>query len=132
MGQGVLLRMHAKRGKESVVEGLLASALATLNEEHGTIASFAVRFGRREFGIFKVFQDDESREAHLAGPAAALQARTGELFETTPEIRKFDILAEKLPVTSTTSDTKAVLLTFKPKAGREHEVEDFLHYAKQL
>lgn len=132
MGQGVLLRMHAKRGKEGAVEGLLASALATLNEEHGTIASFAVRFGRREFGIFKVFPDDESREAHLAGPAAALQARTDELFETTPEIRKFAVLAEKLPVITTTSDTKAVLLTFKPKAGHEHEVEDFLHYAKQL
>lgn len=39
MGQGVLLRMHAKRGKEGAVEGLLASALATLNEEHGTIST---------------------------------------------------------------------------------------------
>lgn len=132
MSQGLLVRMHAKRGKESDVEALLQSALATLNEQDSTTASFAVRFGGREYGIFKVFPDDGARDAHLAGPAAALQARTGELFEAPPAIKKFEILAEKLPVVSTDSDTKAVLLTFKPKAGHEHEVEDFLHYAKEL
>jgi quinol monooxygenase YgiN len=132
MDQGLLVRMHAKRGKESAVEALLQSALATLNEAETTVASFVVRFGRREYGIFKVFRDDDAREAHLRGPAAALQARTAELFETAPALRKFEVLAEKLPVVSTNSDTKAVLLTFKPRAGHEQEVEDFLHYAKEL
>lgn len=129
--RGLLVRMQTKRGKDEAVEALLHPTPS--NGEHpDTKAWFAVRFGRRDYGIFEVFPDDAAREAYLSGPFTALQARADELLDTPPTIRKFEILAEKLPVVSTTSDTKAVMLTFKAKAGRENDAEVFLRYAKEL
>jgi quinol monooxygenase YgiN len=133
MSSGLLVRMHAKNGKEAAVEDFLHSALPLVQDEPSTTAWFAVRFGRGEYGIFDVFPDDAARDAHLAGPVAAeLKRRAGDLFDAPPRIQKLEVLADKIPVVSPLPDTKGLLLTFKAKAGREQEVEEFLHLAREL
>jgi quinol monooxygenase YgiN len=131
--RGLLVRMHAKHGKDRAVEELLYSALPLVQGEPETTAWFAVRFGRNDYGIFNVFPDDAAREAHLSGPAVTeLQRRTAELLEGAPQIQKLEVLADKLPVVSTETDTKGLFLTFKAKPGHAQEVEKFLFEAKEL
>lgn len=130
--RGLLVRMHARHSKERDVEELLRSALPLIVDEAQTTAWFAVRFGRGEYGIFDVFPDDAARDAHLSGSVrAALDERSNELFEWTPRIEKVDVLADKLPVTSSIPDTRGLLLTFKVKPGHEPEMEDFIRFANE-
>jgi quinol monooxygenase YgiN len=131
--RGVLVRMHAKQGKEAAVQDFLHSTLPLVQEEPSTVAWFAVRFGRSDYGIFGVFPDDTARDAHLAGPVtAALKQRAGDLFDGEPRIQKFEVLADKLPVVSTFPDTKGLLLTFKAKPNHERDVEQFFRYAHDV
>jgi quinol monooxygenase YgiN len=47
--------------------------------------------------IFDAFHDEAGRQAHLGGPiAAALMAHAAELLAAPPQIRKADVLADKL------------------------------------
>ena len=131
--RGLLVRMHAREGKDSAVEDFLQSALPLVQDEPDTTAWFAVRFGRGEYGIFDVFPDDAARDAHLCGPVAtSLKQRTAELFDGPPRIQKIEVLADKLPVMSPTPDTKGLLLTFKAKSGHEQDVEEFLRFASEV
>src|SRR5258705_2426989 len=134
VNRGLLVRLEAKPGKEAEVEEFLRSALPLVQQEAGTTAWFAVRFGRGEYGIFDVFPDDEQRDAHLRGPVAeALKRSAAELLAKPPQIQKLVVLADKLPPgTAGVRDTKGLLLTFKPRAGRESEVEKFLRDAQPL
>jgi quinol monooxygenase YgiN len=134
VSRGLLVRLEAKPGKEAEVEEFLRSALPLVQQEAGTTAWFAVRFGRGEYGIFDVFPDDEQREAHLRGPVAeALRQGAADLFAKPPQIQKLVVLADKLPPsTAGVRDTKGLLLTFKPKAGRESDVEKFLRNVQPL
>lgn len=130
---GLLVRLDAKPGRDQDVEDFLRSAaLPLVEEEPGTLAWFAVKFGQGEYGIFDTFTDDAAREAHLAGPVAqALRDLEDELFDTPPRILKLDVIAEKVPPRAVL-DTKGMLLTFKPKSGHEPEVEEFLRRARPL
>jgi quinol monooxygenase YgiN len=95
---GLLARIVAKPGKEEEVAAFLASARPLADAEPATIAWFALRLSRAEFGIFDVFPDDAGRKAHLSGPiAAALMAKAGELLAEPPKIDDVDLLAVKLP-----------------------------------
>jgi quinol monooxygenase YgiN len=131
---GLLVRLEAKPGKDGDVEEFLKSALPLVRKEPATTAWWAVRFGRSEYGIFDVFPDEVSREAHLAGAVAmALTQQSDALFAQPPRIQKVKVLADKLPAAAPAeSDTKALLLTFKAKAGHELEVEKFLRDAKSF
>jgi quinol monooxygenase YgiN len=94
----VYVNMEAKPGKEADVEAFLKGALPLVEAEPGTIAWFAIRTGPTNFGIFDVFENEASREAHLNGKvAAALFAKAPELFASAPTVDKPDILAAKLP-----------------------------------
>jgi quinol monooxygenase YgiN len=129
--RGLLVRLEARHGKDAEVEDFLRSALPLARQELTTVAWFAIRFGRSEYGIFDVFLDDAGRDAHLAGPIAqALMAQAEALFVTPPQIHKLTVLADKLPVGTSKLSTKALLLTFKAKDGRKPEVEQFLRDAK--
>lgn len=91
-------RLEAKAGKEKEVEQFLLSGLPLVQEEPATTAWFGIRLGPSTFGIFDAFPDEAGREAHLAGKvAAALMAKAGDLFSTSPSIEKVDVLAAKLP-----------------------------------
>lgn len=130
---GLLVRLHAKSGKDHDVENFLRSALPLVEEEPGTTAWFAVRFGRNDYGIFDAFADDAARQAHLEGPVAtALQQVTGDLLDAPPRIEKIDVIAEKIPIATVEPDTKGLLLTFKAKPGHEPDVEKFLRHAQSL
>jgi quinol monooxygenase YgiN len=132
--KGLLVRMDAKHGKGEDSENFLRSALPLVRAEPATPAWFALRFGRGEYGIFDVFPDDPGRDAHLNGDVAkALKQKADELLAQAPEIGKLDVLAEKVPLADSAQPvTKALLLTFKAKAGHEPEVEQFLREARAL
>lgn len=92
------VELRAKPGKEEAVAAFLASAESLVVAEPGTIAWFAVRFDQSTFAIFDAFANEAGREAHLAGQvAAALMAHADELLAFAPQIRKADVLADKLP-----------------------------------
>lgn len=133
VSQGLLIRFEVKPGKDADVEKFLLSLLPLVRLEQTTKAWFAIRFGRSEYGIFGAFPDSEAREAHLGEVAAhELLARAEELFTGAPKIQKLAILASKLPAsTPGETDTKALLLTFKARAGHEAEVEKLLRDVEQ-
>ncbi|HWZ93063.1 MAG TPA: antibiotic biosynthesis monooxygenase [Polyangiaceae bacterium] len=95
---GLLVRLVAKPGKESVVAEFLASALPLAQAEPDTVTWFALRLSQSEFGIFDAFPDDKGRKAHLDGPiAAALLAKAADLLSVPPKIENVDVLAAKIP-----------------------------------
>jgi quinol monooxygenase YgiN len=92
------VELKAKPGKEEEVAAFLAGAQSLVAAEPGTIAWFAVRYDKDTFAIFDAFDNEVGREAHLTGQvAAALMAHAGELLAVAPQIRKADVLADKLP-----------------------------------
>ena len=92
----LLARLEAKSGKEAEVAAFLKSALATVNEEQGTVRWYALKFGPSSFGIFDTFEAEEGRDAHLNGKvAAALMAGAEELLSGAPTIEKVELLAVK-------------------------------------
>jgi quinol monooxygenase YgiN len=93
----LLVRIEAKRGRESEVADLLKSALALANAEPSTAVWFAFKLGPTTFGIFDAFADDAGRQAHLSGEiAAALMAKAPELLSQPPTIEPADVIAAKL------------------------------------
>jgi len=95
---GLFVRMEAREGKEADVTDFLTQALDLANEEAGTTVWYAVRFGPSSFAIFDAFEDNNAREDHLGGKvAAALMARSAELFKKAPVIEMADVLAAKMP-----------------------------------
>ena len=92
------VELKAKPGKEEKLAAFLAGAQSLVAAETGTVTWFAVRFDLATFAIFDTFDNEAGRDAHLAGEvAAALMAHADELLATAPEIRKADVLADKLP-----------------------------------
>jgi quinol monooxygenase YgiN len=95
---GLLVTLEAKPGKEADVEEFLNAGRVLVDEERGTVAWFAIKFGPAAYGIFDVFPDEAGRTAHLQGEVAqALGARADELFDKQPEIQQLEVLASKLP-----------------------------------
>ena len=95
---GLLVRLEARPGREQELEEFLKSARPLVENEPGTIAWFALKFGPLSFGIFDAFPDDAARRAHLAGGvAAALIKRAEDLLAAPPNIEHLDAFASKLP-----------------------------------
>jgi quinol monooxygenase YgiN len=95
---GLFVRLEARLGKEAQVTKFLQEALPIVQQETGTIAWFAIRFGPTTFGIFDASENEEGRQAHLAGRvAAALMSKAGDLLAKPPVIESVDVLAAKLP-----------------------------------
>ena len=92
------VELKAKPGNEEEVASFLASAKSLVDAEPGTVTWFAVRFDQNTFAIFDAFDDEAGRDAHLAGKVAeALMANADALLAVAPEIRKANVLADKLP-----------------------------------
>ena len=132
--RGLLVRLDAKHGKDDEVEEFLRSAVPLVNAEPGTVAWFAVRFGRSQYGIVDFFPDDAARQAHLSGQvAAALMQRAGTLLDEPPRILKLDVLASKLPRPAAAEPiTKGLLVTFHPTPGHEASVQQLLVDARAV
>jgi len=94
----LFVRLEAKPGKEKDVENFLCEALPVVLEETETVAWFSVRLSPSTFGIFDAFSNEEGLQAHLGGKvAAALTAKSPELFAHPPVIERMDVMAAKLP-----------------------------------
>lgn len=92
------VELKAKPGKEEDVAAFLVSAQALVDAEPATVAWFAIRLDQHTFAIFDAFDDESGRDAHLNGAvAAALMANASELLSEAPNIRKAQVLADKLP-----------------------------------
>jgi quinol monooxygenase YgiN len=96
--EGLFVLLKAKTGRELDVENLLREGLEIVDEEPGTTAWFALRFGPGTFGIFDAFPDDDARQAHLSGRvASALREQASELLAEPPTMSPANVLAAKLP-----------------------------------
>jgi len=125
---GLLIDMKSKPGQDEAVANLFRSVLPMAREDPNTTAWIAVRFARDHYGIFDVFPDGRSREAHLSGSLVkALRARKGDIFSRAPEFHKIDVLEDVVaPELPEEPDSKGFLMTFKPRPGREADLERFL------
>lgn len=95
---GLLVRLHAKPGKEEELAHFLEGALPLAQDEPATVAWFVLRLAPSVFGIFDAFPDDAGRQAHLSGQiASALLAKAPDFLAEPPAIEQVDILAAKLP-----------------------------------
>jgi len=133
--KGLLVRLDVRRGMEDEAERFLASLVPLVAQESGTLAWFALRFGRGEYGILDVFMDEAGRDAHLQGRVAeALTGPADELFETAPVMRRFDVLASKLPAgpASAASISTGLLLSLHAKEGRDDDAAEFLRGARAI
>ena len=91
---GLLVTLEARPGKEADAEAFLKSAQPLALNENGTLKWYAIKLGPAKFGIFDTFANEGGRSAHLSGEIAkALGARANELFATSPQIEKVEILA---------------------------------------
>jgi quinol monooxygenase YgiN len=91
-------QLEAKPGKENEVEAFLKQGEALVREEPKTLAWFAIRMAPGVFGIFDTFADESGRQAHMSGKvAAALMEKAPTLLAKPPEIKRIDVVAEKLP-----------------------------------
>jgi quinol monooxygenase YgiN len=133
MTSGLLTRLSARSDRDADVKQFLSSVLALSEQEPDTTASFAVRFGRGEYGIIDIFPNEAARQAHLEGPVpAALEEQRTNLFDDDPHVQKLEVLADKFPVMETGPDAKGLLLTFKARHGHEQDVEQFLVSAQPM
>jgi quinol monooxygenase YgiN len=66
---GLLVRLHAKPGKEAEIAKFLEGALPAAQAESRTVVWFALRLGPAEFGVFDAFPDESGRKAHLSDPS---------------------------------------------------------------
>ena len=74
----------------------LVEARALVEEEHGTVAWYALRSGPNSFAIVDFFADEAAREAHLRGAVAqGLAQQVGRYLDAMPEIRPAAVLASK-------------------------------------
>lgn len=90
------VRLEAKPGKEKELEAFLKGALPLVENEPGTVAWYAIKFGPATFGIFDTFDNESGRQSHLAGKVAeALMANAAELLAVAPVIESVDLLAVK-------------------------------------
>jgi quinol monooxygenase YgiN len=129
---GLLTRMIARPGQSAQAELFQQCALPQARAEPGTLAWFALRFGREDYGFFSVFGDEAGQQAHLQGPIAqGLKEKGPQILRRDAEIARLDILASKLPVPPRATSL-GVLLAFKAKAGHEAEVVQFLRDGRHM
>lgn len=92
----ILAKLEAKAGKENEVEEFLKAGGSMSLDEPKTITWYAFKLGPTTFGIFDTFEEEEGRQAHLTGDIAkALMQKAPDLFVSSPDIQKAEVLAVK-------------------------------------
>jgi quinol monooxygenase YgiN len=94
----LVVKLVAKPDKADEVGTFLADAVRLANQEHGTIAWFALRTDTTTFWIVDAFPSDSERQTHLDGAiASSLLANAERLLDRPAEILPAEVLAAKLP-----------------------------------
>jgi len=89
----LIVILEAKPGKEDEVSALLRTARSVQTRECQDSQWFAFRTGTATFGVFHMFPDEKTRDAHLSGDAAGhLFGKWGDLFASPPRIESSEIL----------------------------------------
>ncbi|WOX14971.1 antibiotic biosynthesis monooxygenase [Streptomyces sp. N50] len=97
MKVGLLVRIEAKPEYAGEVEAMLRGAQELAEREEGTVAWFAFRESATTFGVFDTFEDEQGRQAHLAGRiAAALGEAARTKLSAPPVIAPVDLLGTKV------------------------------------
>jgi hypothetical protein len=93
-GAGLLFRIEAQPGKEGDVARFLSEELPGVLEGLPIVDWAAVQFGPTEFGVYDTFPIEDGQRSHVGDRiAAALREREADLFEATPRVEGFDVLA---------------------------------------
>jgi len=93
----LLVQLQAKPGKADELAAFLAGARPLALQEARTVSWYAVQLAPDRFAIFDTFDDDDGRQAHLAGPiAAALMEKAPTLLAAPPQIELASVLADKI------------------------------------
>ena len=94
--KSILLRLHAKPGREADVAQFLKDALPLAQDEPGTVRWYALQIDDTTFGVFDTFADDDGRQAHIDGLIAdALKEKWEDLLSRPPEVNMVDLIAVK-------------------------------------
>jgi quinol monooxygenase YgiN len=97
MKVGLLVRIVARPEYAGEVEAMLRAAQELAEQEQGTAAWFAFRENATTFGVFDAFEDEQGRQAHLAGRiAAALGEAAKTMLSAPPVIASVDLLGAKV------------------------------------
>ncbi|MFI6463502.1 putative quinol monooxygenase [Streptomyces sp. NPDC050528] len=97
MKVGLLVRIEAKPEYADEVEAMLRGAQELAEREQGTVTWFAFRENATTFGVFDTFEDEQGRQAHLAGRiAAALGEAAQTKLSAPPVIAPVDLLGVKV------------------------------------
>ncbi|MEV2232233.1 antibiotic biosynthesis monooxygenase [Streptomyces phaeochromogenes] len=97
MKVGLLVRIEAKPEFADEVAAMLRGAQELAEQEEGTVAWFAFRENATTFGVFDTFEDEQGREAHLAGRiAAALGEAAKTKLSAPPVIVPIDLMGAKV------------------------------------
>ncbi len=122
MSNGLLVRVHADSVGAPHLERELAAAVAAGSP---TTASFAVRFGRRDYATFSATVEDDPLTDGVG-------RRIQPLLATPVERESVDVLAAKPLEARSAYVTKGLLMTFPPRRDHESDVEDFLSEAQPM
>jgi quinol monooxygenase YgiN len=97
MKVGLLVRIEAKPEYADEVAAMLRGAQQLAEQEQGTVTWFAFRENTTTFGVFDTFNDEQGRQAHLAGKiAAALGEAAQTKLSAPPVIVSVDLLGNKV------------------------------------
>jgi quinol monooxygenase YgiN len=100
---GLLLRIEARPETADQVEAMLAAAVEKVEQEPATTIWLALRLGPTSFAVVDAFPDEAGRQAHLNANLRALTHAADELFAQPPSIEHTDVIAAKLPKSTTAS-----------------------------
>jgi quinol monooxygenase YgiN len=93
---GILALLEAKPGKGDDLAAFLEAGRALAVAEEGTATWYAFKISDTSYGIFDTFENEDARDAHLAGQIPqALGQVAPELLATDPDIRTVDVIAVK-------------------------------------
>jgi quinol monooxygenase YgiN len=94
---GLVVRMHAKPGKERELAEFLKDALPMARAEEFMPLWFGLEGAKGVFYIFDAFDDEAGREKHLSGLiATGLMRSAPDLLSEPPHIEKVEVLASKV------------------------------------
>ncbi len=121
-----LLSRYESQTDEDTMDTFLEDLATEVSWEKATQAWFGIRYGRGEFGVYAVFDDEGGRDEHLGGTANAnFLAAQQKLMTAAPVTTKIEILGSKIPK-ALEGVTKGLVLRFKAKPGKEAELAQLM------